>query len=287
MGYQVPRDLENRPVVVVGAGTLGRRIALVQATYGSEVRMVDTSTRALDEARDYIEAELPAWLSKTSGTAGTMVFSKDLTSAVQHAWLITEAVPEKLDLKQDLFADLDRLAPQDSILASNSSSYPSSQLAARVSIPERLVNTHYYMPPRLNVVEIMSCGHTDPTVIELLMHKFSTSGLVPFHVKRESVGFIFNRIWAAIKRESLALVADGVSSPEEVDRIFSLVMQVPAGPFRLMDMVGLDVVLGVEEHYATLQPDLNTAPRKLLREYTEKNWLGMKSGRGFYDYTER
>jgi 3-hydroxybutyryl-CoA dehydrogenase len=284
LSYHIPEDLESRPLVVVGAGTLGRRIALMQATDGGEVRLVDISIRVLAEAKTYIESELPGLVSATNRRMGTLAFSEDLTSALEGAWLVTEAVPEKLELKRNLFAELDRLAPADAILASNSSSYPTSQLVERVLLRERVVNTHYYMPPKVNAVEIMSCGLTDPAVIDVLLQRLPVYGFVPFHVQTESVGFIFNRIWAAIKRESLAVVAEGVSSPAEVDRIFSLNLGIPAGPFRMMDMIGLDVVLDIEEHYASLQPGLPAGPRKLLREYTDKNWLGVKSGRGFYDY---
>ena len=283
MSYQIPDSLESRPFVVIGAGTLGRRIALVQATCGQEVRLVDNSRRALEEAKAYIESELPGLLTSTNKKPGKLVFSEDLPLALENAWLITEAVPEKLELKKKVFADLDQLASADAILASNSSSYPTSQLVEYVARRERVVNTHYYLPPEMNVVEIMSCGQTDPAVINLLLQRLPICGLEPFHVQQESVGFIFNRIWAAIKRESLAVVAEGVSSPEEVDRIFARVLGVPAGPFRRMDVIGLDVVLDIEEHYAAVQPSLPAAPRHLLQQYTDKNWLGVKTGRGFYD----
>jgi 3-hydroxybutyryl-CoA dehydrogenase len=116
-----------------------------------------------------------------------------------------------------MFGDLDRLAPEDAILASNSSSYPTSQFIDAVSRPGRVVNTHFYRPPELNAVEVMSCGKTTDEVIAQLFERLPTYGLQPFHVLKESVGFIYNRIWAAIKRESLAVVAEGVSTPEIVD----------------------------------------------------------------------
>jgi 3-hydroxybutyryl-CoA dehydrogenase len=112
-------------------------------------------------------------------------------------------------------------------------------------------------------------------------------GLVPFRVRRESVGFIYNRIWAAIKREALAVVAEGVATPEEVDHIFELTLGARNGPFRRMDRVGLDVVLDIEEHYAAIREGIPDAPRRLLREYVANGWLGAKSGRGFYDDYER
>ncbi len=284
MSFTIPRDIQSRPLVVVGAGTLGRRIALVQASTGDEVRLVDPSKQALEQAKAFLASALPGLVAATGGKAGELSYCDDLPSALERAWLVTEAVPEKLDLKQALFAELDRLAPADAILASNSSSYPTSNFVERVSRRERVVNTHYYMPPEVNAVEIMSCGYTDPAVIELLLQRFRAYGLIPFHVQRESVGFIYNRIWAAIKRESLAVVAEGVSSPEEVDRIFSSVLGVPAGPFQVMDRVGLDVVLDIENHYAAIEPNLPVGPRQLLAEYVGRNWLGVKTGRGFYNY---
>ncbi len=183
----------------------------------------------------------------------------------------------------EVFGDLDRLAEADAILASNSSSLPSSQLIGKVGHPERLLNTHYQQPPELNCVELMSCGRTDPGVIDALMARIPRYGLVPFHVRRESDGFIFNRIWAAIKRECLMVVQEGVADPEDVDEMWKIFTRPGIPPFRLMDRVGLDVVLAIEEHYASVRPGIPDGPRKLLRSYIDQGRLGVKSGRGFYD----
>jgi 3-hydroxybutyryl-CoA dehydrogenase len=259
----------------------------MQTRGGSEVRLVDTSAQALRKAETYINDQLPQLPSSGDAKAGKVVFSEHLRSALDDAWLVTEAVPEKLDLKRRVLSELDQLAPPDAILASNSSSFPTSNMIDHVERKQRVVNTHYYWPPQVNVVEVMSCGHTEPAIVDLLLERLPIFGLQPFHVRRESVGFIFNRIWAAIKRESLAVVAEGVSSPEEVDRIYTQVVGVPAGPFRIMDRVGLDVVLDIEEHYASVQPSLPAAPRELLRQYTRENRLGVKTGGGFYnDYED-
>jgi 3-hydroxybutyryl-CoA dehydrogenase len=202
--------------------------------------------------------------------------------------MIVEAVPERLDLKKSIFGDLDRLAPQDAILASNSSSYPSSQMIDRVTKLSRVANTHYYMPPEEIAVEVMSCGKTSDAVIADLMDRLPLYGLVPFHVRRESVGFIFNRIWAAVKRESLEIVEEGVSTPAEVDHIFEVLLGTRGGPFRLMDKVGLDVVLDIEEHYAAIHPELPVGPREVLKQYISEGRLGMKTGKGFYtDYQQK
>jgi 3-hydroxybutyryl-CoA dehydrogenase len=198
--------------------------------------------------------------------------------------MVIEAVPESLDIKTEVFGVLDRLAEPDAILCSNSSSIPTSQMIGKVEHPERVLNTHYQQPPELNAVELMSCGKTDDEVIEALMEKIPHYGLVPFWVRRESDGFIFNRIWAAIKRECLMVVEEGVAPPEDVDAMWEIFTRAGVPPFRLMDRVGLDVVLAIEERYAAVRDGIPAGPRKLLREYTNQGRLGVKSGRGFYDY---
>jgi 3-hydroxybutyryl-CoA dehydrogenase len=183
----------------------------------------------------------------------------------------------------EVFGELDRIADDDAILCSNSSSLPTSQMITNVERPERVLNTHYYQPPELNCVELMSCGQTDEAIIEALMDKLPQYGIVPFHVRRESDGFIFNRIWAAIKRECIMVVEEGVADPEDVDEMWRIFTSAGVPPFRLMDRVGLDVVLAIEEHYADVRPGLPEEPRRLLREYIDQGRLGVKSGRGFYD----
>jgi 3-hydroxybutyryl-CoA dehydrogenase len=130
----------------------------------------------------------------------------------------------------------------------------------------------------VNVVEVMSCGKTTDEVIAHLFELLPAYGLLPFHVLKESVGFIFNRIWAAIKRESLA---EGVSTAQVVDQLYQRVMG-SLGPFRSMDKVGLDVVLDIEEHYAAVRPGIPAEPRQLLKRYVGQGHLGIKSGKGFY-----
>jgi 3-hydroxybutyryl-CoA dehydrogenase len=284
MSKEPPQDFTRRPMAVIGAGTLGRRIALMLATRGGEVRIFDIAGDQQAAAIGYVESELPGLVSRLpSASAGRVKGTADLSSAVTGTWLVIEALPERLQLKKQIFAELDRLAPADAILATNSSSYPSSQMIDGVSRAERVLNSHFYMPPVSIAVEVMSCGHTDEHVIDLLMQTLPTYGLVPFRVRTESVGFIYNRIWAAIKREALAVVAEGVATPEEVDRIFELSLGARRGPFRAMDNVGLDVVLDIEEHYAAVRDGIPEAPRRLLHQYLNRGWLGVKSGRGFYD----
>jgi len=278
------QEIADRPITVIGCGTLGRRIALMASTRGEEVRIFDTHHRSLDEGLKYVTETLPAVIASIPGAvAGRVRPETNLARAVRNAWLVVEAVPEQLNVKQSVFAELDAVAPEDAILASNSSSYPSSQLIAQVARPERVLNMHFYMPPELPIVELMSCGKTDPAIIDFLMERLPLYGLAPFRVQRESVGFIFNRIWAAIKRESLSVVEEGVAELEDIDTMWDLFTAHQPAPFRLMDRVGLDVVLAIEEHYAAVRNDVPEGPRKLLQRYVDGGRLGVKSGRGFYD----
>jgi 3-hydroxybutyryl-CoA dehydrogenase len=289
MPYTLPANVDERPVVIDGAGTLGRRIATVYAGGGSDVRIFDLSAEQREVARDYVEehvAETQQALGLRPARRGRVEVSDDLREAVAGGWMVIEAVPERIDIKTEVFGDLERVAEPDAILGSNSSSIPSSRMIGKVEHPERVLNTHYQQPPELNSVELMSCGETDEGVIEALMEKIPQYGLVPFHVRRESDGFVFNRIWAAIKRECLMVVEEGVAPPEDVDRMWEIFTRAGVPPFRLMDRVGLDVVLAIEEHYAAVREGVSEGPRRLLHEYVDRGRLGVKSGRGFYEYTD-
>jgi 3-hydroxybutyryl-CoA dehydrogenase len=286
MAYALPDDVDQRPVAIDGAGTLGVRIAAVYAGGGSDVRIFDMSAEQRAAAKDYVDQHIVE-TQKTLGLdperIGRVEVADELQAAVEGAWMVIEAIPEHIELKTQVFGDLDRLAEPDAVLATNSSSLPSSQMIGKVTHPERVLNTHYQQPPELNSVELMSCGKTDDGVIDALMQKIPQYGLEPFHVRRESDGFIFNRIWASIKRECLMVVQEGVASPEDVDAMWNIFTRPGIPPFRLMDRVGLDVVLAIEEHYASVRPGLPDGPRTLLKEYIDQGRLGVKSGRGFYD----
>jgi len=283
MSFTVPTDYANRPVAVIGAGTLGRRIALIFAAHGAQVTIYDLAKAQRDAAIGYVTAELPALAERLADvTPGQVAAEADLAEAVAKAWLVIEAIPERLELKKQMFGQLDELSAHDAILASNSSSYASRMFLDKVHHPERVLNIHFYMPPKQNAVDVMSCGQTDRQVIDFVKATLPQFGLYPFEARRESTGFIFNRVWAAVKRESLEVVAEGVSTPQDVDQMFHINTG-SAGPFRMMDQVGLDVVLDIEEHYCAEHPEYPEGPRRLLRDYIQQGRLGVKSGAGFYD----
>jgi 3-hydroxybutyryl-CoA dehydrogenase len=279
-------DIRNRPVAVIGAGTLGRRIALMLASRGGTVRIYARRAEQRAEATRYVTESLPKMLQDRGfGEAGTAIGAATLEEALDGAWLAVESVPERLDIKIPLWGEIDRGAPPDTIFATNSSSFPSRLMAENVGDKTRLCNTHFYMPPQFNALDLMSDGQTDRGLLDTLLTVLPEFGVHPFEARKECTGFIFNRVWAAIKRECIAVVAEGVARPEDVDGMFKVNWGVPAGPFQMMDIVGLDVVLDIENHYAEEFPYLPKSVRDLLHEYVDAGKLGVKTGEGFYTYS--
>lgn len=283
MIWQPLDGFETQPIAIVGAGTLGRQLAALFSRHGWDVRLHDRDAGAMASAL----RDIARWAAEIESPARprTVTATSDLASAVSSAWLVIEAIPERIELKRALFGELDRLAGPSAILATNSSSLPSSWMIDDVTRPERVLNTHFYNLPWVSpAVELMSCGATDPAVINLLVDRFGAIGLRPFVARAESLGFIYNRIWAAIKREALLVAAEGVATPAEIDELYRLVSGARTGPFERMDLVGLDVVLDIEEQYAASRPGVPDEARAFLRQFIDGGALGRKSGRGFYGY---
>ena len=278
-------DIQNRPVAVIGAGTLGRRIALMFASRGGTVRIFAPRAEQRAAATQYVTETLPKLVADRGfGEVGGATAAGSLEEALDDAWLAVESVPEKLEIKVAAWDQIDQAAPPDTIFATNSSSYPSRLMAENVRDKSRLCNMHFYMPPEVNAVDLMSDGETDRGLLDSLLTVLPEFGVHPFEARKECTGFIFNRVWAAIKRESLAVVAEGVARPEDVDGMFKVNWRVPVGPFQMMDLVGLDVVLDIENHYATSSRTYRRTSRDLLQSYVDAGKLGVKSGEGFYTY---
>ena len=278
-------DIAHRPVAVIGAGTQGRRIALMFASRGGIARIYARRAEQLASATQYVIEALPEVVADRGfGELGVATATTSLAEALDGAWLAVESAPEKLEIKIPLWGQIDAAAAADTIFATNSSSYPSRLMAENVRDKTRLCNMHFYMPPEVNAVELMSDGQTDRGLLDTLLTVLPEFGVYPFEARRESSGFIFNRIWAAIKRESLAVVAEGVARPEDIDGMFKVNRRALDGPFKLMDQVGLDVVLDIENHYAEEFPHLPKHVRDLLQGYVDAGKLGVKTGEGFYTY---
>jgi 3-hydroxybutyryl-CoA dehydrogenase len=284
------RDIER--VAVVGAGTMGAQIASLAAFSGRQVALFDAVPAALQRGRHRAELEiLPAIADAAmmDGDAGQALArlrpAASLHDAVDDADLVIEAVREDLDTKRSVFADLSQFARRDAILATNSSSLPSAPLATVVEGPERLLNMHFFAPVWVrSMLELMSCGQTSDEVLASAKRFGQSLGLATAVVRGQSKGFIINRIWRAVKRESLRVVDEGVADPEDVDRLWMLFFQTKFAPFGVMDMVGLDVVADIEASYHAVSPDPTDIPSPTLHHLIADGKLGEKSGQGFYTH---
>jgi 3-hydroxybutyryl-CoA dehydrogenase len=279
-------------VCVFGVGTLGWQIALQCASKGCSINLYDISAGALEKASSNISGELESWVKygkisvEEKETAFKLLRSEmDPAKAVEGAELVIEAVPERLDLKRRVFGELDLICEPGVIIATNSSSIRVSLIEDATKRPEFVLNTHFYsFPWRSRVVELMRGTKTSEATVARVSDFMRSIGMVPLIVKKESTGFIFNRVWRAVKRECLHLVDDGVASFEDVDRAWMSIYGTEVGPFGLMDRVGLDVVRDIENVYYGESGDVRDSPPRLLLQMIERGDLGVKSGRGFYSY---
>ena len=268
------------PVVVLSAGVLGRRIAAVWAAGGFDVHVRDPSAEQRTVAVYYVETNTEAFDKYVPGKSRGKVLAFDsLDEAVQNAWLVIESVPEKLSIKIATFAGLDSKAPTDCIFCSHSSSYKSSEMIEQVS-PEtrkRVLNMHYMMPPDNRILELMTDGQTHPEIFPFLVDILHSIDMHPIVARKESTGFVFNRMWAAIKWESLTILSEGVSLPAELDSVWKEMFGSKQGPCEMMDGVGLDTVEFIERHYMA---ERGLSGEKtvdyLRREYIDKGQLGGK-----------
>ncbi|KAK7428254.1 hypothetical protein QQZ08_005151 [Neonectria magnoliae] len=280
MAFFTLPSTHGRVVAVLGGGVLGRRIACAWAANGYEVVIRDPSPEQRSAAVQYCDASMSHFSDST--TRGTVQAIDDLAKAVEKAWLVIEAVPEKLELKISTFVDLERLAANDAILCSNSSSYKSRQMVTGLQecTKRRVLNMHYYMPPENRVVELMTDGDTEESIFPFLVKKLYEVGMHPYVARKESTGLIFNRLWAAVKREVLNILAEDISTPEEVEKLWlEMWSGSSSGPVAMMDAVGLDTVSFIEQHYIA-ERGLPDVPIKFLQTFIDQGRLGAKSTKG-------
>jgi 3-hydroxybutyryl-CoA dehydrogenase len=279
-------------VGVVGAGFMGAQLALHLAAHGYPVAVVDQAPDALTRMRRGHEEELDRRLAagtlsadERAAVVGRIRASTDLAASVGDVDLVIEAVPERLDLKRAVFAELDRVCPPHAILATNSSALRVSLLEDATGRPDRVLNTHFYPPVwQCPMVELMRGSATSDETVARVRQFARAIGTTPLLVRKESTGFLFNRVWRAIKRETLHLVDEGVATADDVDRAWMISSGMPIGPFGQMDMIGLDAVLNVELVYHAESGDPRDAPPRLLTDKVAAGELGIKTGRGFYRY---
>lgn len=281
-------------IAVIGAGTMGAQIALQCAVHGLPVSLFSRSNETLQRAAaghvreldQRITSQRIAAVEKAS-VLNRIHYTTHMPDAVASADLIIESAPEDLGLKRELFARLDQLSPPRAVLASNSSSIRISAIESATQRPGQLLNLHFYYPVwQRAMVELMGGTATLAETIERARRFVQTLAMTPLIVHKESTGFVFNRVWRAIKKECLQVADSGVASYEDIDRAWMIAIGMPVGPFGLMDMVGLDVVRDIELVYYRESGDESDAPPRILQDKVERGELGVKSGRGFYSYPD-
>ncbi len=291
MGDTDVTDATFETVVVLGSGTMGAGIAQVAATAGSRAWLVDTSLDRAHEGRDAIDKSLQRLLDKGKIEAeerdrilARVHATEDRDAAVAAADVIVEAVPEKLDLKREIIADVASKAPGTCLLGTNTSSLSIAAIAEGCGAEDRVVGLHFFNPvPIMQLLEIVRGAATSDATVTAA-RAFGT------HVGKESIlvkdvpGFATSRLGVLLGLEAMRMVQDGVASAEDVDKAMELGYRHPMGPLKLTDLVGLDVRLAIAEHLHTELGSAAFEPPQLLRDLVAAGKLGRKSGEGFYTY---
>jgi 3-hydroxybutyryl-CoA dehydrogenase len=282
---------ERKVVGVVGGGTMGHGIAQVFAQSGFEVKLNDITSELIQAAVKRIDENLSrsvekGRISKEEKTEilSRVVPTRDLED-FQDALFVVEAVIEKIEAKTAIFKTLDKICSKDTILTTNTSSIPITQIASLVSNPQRVAGMHFFNPVQvMKLVEVVKGMQTSETTIETVRLMSKKLGKTPVVVS-DSPGFISNRILCPMINEAIFALEEGIASKEDIDTVMKLGMNHPMGPLELADFVGLDVVLDVlEVLYREFQdPKYRASP--LLRKMVRAGYLGRKTRKGFYDYS--
>ena len=279
-------------ISVIGTGVMGTQIAITIARYGYEVKAYDTDLqsfgRTLGRIRGIIGsfgkmAALPA--EEWEKGAEKVEQSHDLNEAIRGTDLIIEALPENLELKRKMFSQLDSLVPQKTILGTNSTSIPISQIESATQRADRCLNLHFYqLVAGFNMVDLMGGTKTAPEVLEKCRQWVRSIGCIPLMIKKELLGFGFPTVLRAVRREALHMWAGDYLDFRDLDRAWMTFTKMPMGPFGIIDALGLDVAYEVEMVYYRQSQDPRDSPPQALKEKIERKELGMKTGKGFYTY---
>ena len=280
-----------KQVMVIGAGQMGSGIAQVCAAAGYDVYLHDLKKEFVDRGLAGIEKNVQRLVDKgrfsveeKAGLLERIKPSADLQNA-KEVDVVIEAAVENMEVKKQLFAELDQIAPSHAILASNTSSLPITEIAAATSRPEQVIGMHFMNPvPVMKLVEIIRGLATKDEVYTAIEVMAKELGKVPVEVN-DFPGFISNRVLMPMINEAIFTLYEGVASKEAIDEVMKLGMNHPMGPLQLADFIGLDTCLYIME---TLQEGLGEdkyRPCPLLRKYVKAGWLGKKTGRGFYEYS--
>jgi len=283
-------DVKN--VCVVGAGNMGHQISLLCAIHGYKTKCSDVVPEMLKKADNFVNTYLPGRVEKgkltkeqAEAARKNISFTSDMKEAAKDADFVIEAATEVLDLKRKIFADLDKFAPAHAILATNSSFIVSSRIADVTKRPEKVLNMHFFNPALvMKLVEVVKGPHVSEESANITMELCKKLEKVPVFIKKEVDGFLLNRIFRVIAREALWILDMGVATAEDIDKACVYGAGHPMGPFRLMDLTGIDLtyIMGMEGFRKTA--DLSDLPSPSVVEHYVKGEYGEKTGKGWYEY---
>lgn len=279
-------------IVVVGAGQMGHQIAMLCALGGYRTSLQDVNREALQKAKENNARRMTDWVKKgkiaesdRKDAFALLSYTDSLEEAVQDADLVIEAIVEKLDSKRELFRELDRLTPAHTILATNSSTIVNSLLAEVTERPEQVCNMHFFFPPLvMECVEVVLSEQTSEETASVAMAVCERIGRKGILLRKETPGFVANRILGAIHREAARLYEEGIADYQDIDFIIKKSLGHQLGPFELIDLSGADVVYAAMEHLFAETGDPRDKPPACIKEKVEKGELGRKTGVGFYEY---
>jgi 3-hydroxybutyryl-CoA dehydrogenase len=290
-----PRIENVRKILVVGAGAMGSQIGMVCALAGYDVAVQDLDEDALKKAQEQLKDRMSRNVEKgrieqekVDAAFDRMTFTPDLQGAAADADYVIEAAVERLDVKREIFAELNEAAPEHAILATNSSTIVSSRIADATKRPDRVCNMHFFNPALvMKCVEVVRNPETSDATIETAVELTRRIGKSPVVLEKEVSGFVANRILGALMDEAVDLYEAGVSSFEDIDTACKTALGHPMGPFELMDFTGIDVNYHVRMDRYEDTGDESMKPKKSVVEKYEKGELGRKTGKGWYEYDEQ
>ncbi|MBD8134260.1 3-hydroxyacyl-CoA dehydrogenase family protein [Peribacillus frigoritolerans] len=279
-------------ITVIGAGQMGHQIAMLAALGGYETILQDVHENALNAAKEKLDVILTKWVQKGKlsedrklAAFSRLQYTTDLEKAASGADLIIEAVVEKLDVKQEVFAKLEEMAPAETIFATNSSTIVNSLIASVTNRPDKFINMHFFFPPLvMDCVEVVMSDQTSEETAKLAMEVTENMNRTGVLLRKEISGFVANRILGALQREALYLYEEGIVDYKDIDLICRKALGHPIGPFELMDLSGIDVGYFVMQQRFNETGNQEDKPNACIEEKVNKGHLGRKTGKGWYDY---